>query len=143
MRLSEAEYAHIKAISAAKAGGDEEKVAPKPRKKRQRSRGERDLEMQLRAWQIAGWTTEFKFDAGTGGRGWRLDFSWPDLKLAVEVDGGVHRISGMQARDIEKHNALALAGWMTLRFSPEQCKSGEAVNTIKAALAARGGLNDE
>lgn len=111
--------------------------APKPRRKRTRSAGERDLEMQLRAWQITGWTTEFKFDAGTGGRGWRLDFCWPALKLAVEVDGGVHRIAGRFEGDIERHNALALAGWLHLRFSPEQCKSGEAVATIKAALAAR------
>ena len=136
MRLSEAEYAHLKAISAAKSGG-EEKAAPKPRKKRQRSRGEIDLEMQLRAWGIEGWRTEHVFDAGTGGRGWRLDFSWPDLKLAVEVDGGVHRLAERFAGDIEKHNALQLAGWLYLRVAPERIKSGAAVDTIQAALAAR------
>lgn len=111
--------------------------APKPRKKRQRSRGERDLEAHLRAQGIKGWRTEYPFDAGTGGRKWKLDFCWPALKLAVEVDGGVHRIKERFAGDLDKLNALALAGWMTLRFSPEQVKSGAAVDTIRAAIAAR------
>ena len=113
---------------------------PKPRKKRQRSRGERDLEMQLRAWGLGGWVTEHRFDAGGkgGDRGWRLDFAFPDARIAVEVDGGVHRIAGRFAGDFDKHNALALAGWTLLRFSLEHIDSGDAISTIRAALAARG-----
>lgn len=118
-------------------GEQPEAKAPKPRRKRTRSRGERDLEMQLRAWQIEGWVMELTFDADTGGRKWRLDFAWPDLKLAVEVDGGVHRLADRFDSDIDKHNALVLAGWLYLRFDPERIKSGTAVDTIRAAIAAR------
>lgn len=119
--------------------GEQPAEQPKPRQKRKRSSGEVELEAQLRAWGIGGWRTEYPFDAGErgGGRGWRLDFCWPDLRLAVEVDGGVHRIAGRFAGDIDKHNALVFAGWMYLRTDPERIRSGQAVATIRAALDVR------
>ena len=67
-------------------------------------------------------------------RGWRCDLAWPDLKIACEVDGGVHRIKGRFLGDIEKHNALTLAGWRWLRVTPAQVRNGEAVGLIKQAL---------
>ena len=119
--------------------GEQPPEQPKPRRKRQRSAGEVELEMQLRAWGIGGWVTEYRFDAGRrgGNRGWRLDFCWPEHRIAVEVDGGVHRVAQQFSSDIDKQNALNLADWCLLRFDPERIKSGAAVSTIRAALAAR------
>jgi very-short-patch-repair endonuclease len=56
-------------------------------------------------------------------RKWRIDYAWPDRKLAVEIEGGVH-IRGRHVRpagftkDMEKYNALDEAGWRLLRYKP-------------------------
>ena len=82
------------------------------------------------------YVSEYRFDPV---RRWRLDFAFPDKRLAVEVEGGTwihgrhNRGAGME-KDIEKYNALALAGWRLLRFTGRMIKSGEAIDTIKAAL---------
>lgn len=56
-------------------------------------------------------------------RKWRFDFAWPDLLVAVEIDGGVfqsratgHRSIGGLIRDMEKSNAAQIQGWCLLRF---------------------------
>lgn len=55
-------------------------------------------------------------------RKWRVDFAWPDYKLAVECEGGIYsqgrhtRVKGF-LDDIEKYNALAESGWRILRFA--------------------------
>jgi len=70
-------------------------------------------------------------------RRWRLDYAWPEHKLAVEIEGGAFaRIPGRHTRgagfrsDLEKYNELALAGWSLLRFLPEQINNGQAVLVI-------------
>lgn len=72
-------------------------------------------------------------------RKWRIDFSWPAVMLAVEIEGGAfsgpgHRSVGVFLKNIEKYNALTLLGWRLLRFHGDQVKSGEAVAIIKQAL---------
>lgn len=69
-------------------------------------------------------------------RKWRLDFAWPDRKLAVEIEGGVWT-GGRHTRpqgfieDCRKYNALSLAGWRLLRFSGEMVRSGEAIDLVE------------
>lgn len=48
-------------------------------------------------------------------REWRLDFAWPDVKVAVEVESSVHRTKGRFETDIPKYNALASEGWSLFR----------------------------
>ena len=80
--------------------------------------------------------TEYRFAPP---RRWRFDFAWPDLRLAVELDGGTHtggrhvRAAGYEA-DCDKLNAAALAGWLVLRFTARQVHEGLAVQTIERAL---------
>jgi hypothetical protein len=74
---------------------------------------------------------EFKFHET---RKWRIDLAYTDRKLAIEVDGMVHRIESRFKRDIEKHQALFLAGWSLLRVSTAQVKSGEALRLVERAL---------
>lgn len=63
--------------------------------------------------------TEYRFARP---RRWRFDFAWPDLRIAVEIEGGVYtrgrhvRPGGYQG-DIEKYNAAVLAGWRVLRYT--------------------------
>ncbi len=72
-------------------------------------------------------------------RRWRFDFAWPDRKLAVEVEGGVWT-SGRHVRgkgylgDMTKYNRASALGWTMLRFTPDQVRSGVALNEIRAVL---------
>ena len=67
-------------------------------------------------------------------RDWRLDLAWPDIKLAVEIDGQVHRTKERFASDIEKHNALTFHGWRYLRVAPVNVAAGSALELVKAAF---------
>ena len=76
-------------------------------------------------------------------RRWRFDFAWPIYKVAVEVDGGIFcrgrhvRGKGFE-RDAEKRNAAVLAGWRVLHFTPQQVKSGQAVQAIESLMKRTG-----
>lgn len=72
-------------------------------------------------------------------RKWRFDLAWPELLIAVEVEGGIWT-GGRHVRgegyegDCEKYNEAQLAGWMVLRFTPGMIKRGKAVGVIESAL---------
>ena len=108
----------------------------KPAKLKRGSEGEELLALQLRASKICGWQREFRFHPT---RRWRLDFAFPIQKLGIEIEGGSWsggrhtRGAGFEA-DCCKYNALALAGWRVLRFTPAMVKSGRALNDIQQAL---------
>ncbi len=83
-------------------------------------------------------------------RRWRVDYCWPTAKLAVEIEGGAflygrHNRPASYIKDIEKYNALCLAGYHLLRFTPRQLTTGEAQNTILAwfKIHAPAGLSKE
>ncbi len=90
----------------------------------------------LRALKVLEPTREHQFAPP---RRWRFDFSWPDLMLAVEIEGGVWtngrhtRGSGFVA-DTEKYNAAALAGWRVLRFTEKSVRDGSAVELVAQVL---------
>lgn len=59
-------------------------------------------------------------------RKWRFDFAWPEVRLAVEIEGGVNdgedrgrhtRAAGFE-RDAVKYNEAALMGWSVIRLIP-------------------------
>jgi hypothetical protein len=74
------------------------------------------------------------------GRRIKLDAAWPELRVAVELDGAAfHGSRADRERDLRRDTALAAAGWIVLRFSyarlmsdPEGCR-----REIVAALLAR------
>jgi very-short-patch-repair endonuclease len=48
----------------------------------------------------------------------RLDRAWPEVKLAVELDGARHHTSPEDRRkDLARDAALAALGWVVLRFT--------------------------
>lgn len=73
-------------------------------------------------------------------RRWRFDFSWPEEKLALEVEGALwvprsgHRTATGVMRDIEKGNAAILLGWRVLRATTEMVKNGEALKLVETML---------
>ena len=76
---------------------------------------------------------EYKFLAE---RKFRFDYAFPDVKLAVEIEGGVF-VSGRHTRpkgfvkDIEKYNLATLHGWRLLRFLPSEILKVATLNMIE------------
>jgi very-short-patch-repair endonuclease len=76
-------------------------------------------------WQSLGITQptpEFKFHPT---RKWRIDYAWPDIKLAVEIEGAIwkngrHTRGSGFSKDIEKYNMLTELGWQLLRYEPSK-----------------------
>lgn len=95
--------------------------------------------MQLRALKLPEPVREYVFAKP---RRFRMDFAWPELKVAVEIDGGVwsggrHTRGAGFLRDCEKLNLAALGGWAVLRFSGELVRSGDAARMTTLALNMR------
>jgi very-short-patch-repair endonuclease len=76
------------------------------------SHAERLLVRILRRAGITGWVLAHPFGP------WRLDVSFPELRLAVEVDGWAWHVDQPRfANDRAKGNALVAADWTILRFT--------------------------
>lgn len=77
---------------------------------------ERLLQQSLRRAGIGGWVPNLPFMAG--GRRFEIDIAFPELKIAIEVDGyRYHRADDRFQTDRTKQNALISAGWRVLRFT--------------------------
>jgi very-short-patch-repair endonuclease len=70
-------------------------------------------------------------------RKWRFDFFFPDVRLAVEVEGGVNgrhqRIGGFTG-DAFKYNAAAMMGIFVLRYTTAMVTDGTAINDVMELL---------
>lgn len=71
-----------------------------------------------------------------------FDFAIPDLKIGIEVDGGMWmkggHTSGVGAsRDREKDDLSLRDGWIVYRCTPDMVKSGHAIDTIKILIGMR------
>lgn len=58
-------------------------------------------------------------------RRWRLDYAYPDIKLAIEKEGAIwsigrHNHPAGFIKDMEKYNALSELGWYLLRYQPKK-----------------------
>jgi very-short-patch-repair endonuclease len=112
---------------------------------------EKLLTQQMAALKITIPATEYRFVRDIVGHGvgirsrisesglgdWRFDFAWTDIKIAVEIEGGIwsggrHTRGKGFEEDCRKYNAATLHGWSVYRFTGSQVKSGEAVKFIKS-----------
>lgn len=61
--------------------------------------------------------------------GYRLDFSWPGPRIAVEIDGhDYHKTKEQRSRDAKRDRELTKLGWTTLRFTGSDVyKNADAV----------------
>ena len=93
------------------------------------SRGEEefDLHCRVKLHPVNHPVREYVFHAT---RKWRIDFAWPHLKLAVEIESSVHRIKSRFAGDIPKYNELQKQGWTLLRYTRQMVEAGTAIDEV-------------
>ena len=73
------------------------------------------------------------------GATYRADFADRRRKILVECEGSTHRTSGGLTSDARRYSALALDGWLVLRFTWAQVVYDPeyVLRTILAAYATR------
>jgi hypothetical protein len=68
----------------------------------------------------------------SGLRDWRMDFAWPTLRMAVEIEGapghGRHTSTKGFTADCVKYGEAQALGWTLLRFTGGQVRNGYAIN---------------
>jgi len=72
-------------------------------------------------------------------RRYRFDLGWPDLRLAVEVQGGVwsrgaHGRPSNLERDAEKAALAAARGWTVVPITNAMIRSGRGLRLVLAVL---------
>lgn len=70
---------------------------------------------------------------------WRIDFYWPNERVAVEVDGGVwtggrHTRGSGWVADAEKRRAMAAAGILLVPIMPKEVQTGVWVEPVREAM---------
>ncbi len=67
----------------------------------------------------------------------KIDFSWPNIKLAVEVDGETHTRTKQIERDNRKQEVLNDLGWKLIRVSNEQVllRPEDVRNTVISVMS--------
>lgn len=96
---------------------------------RRDSRAEAMFDLQLKALDIRGHVRNHRFCPG---RKFELDFAWVEWKIAVEIQGAVHRIRDKFARDTEKMFLEHLHGWRVIRATKDDVVSGRAAAWLTA-----------
>ncbi len=100
------------------------------------SEAERRAAALFAADGITGWVANFEVRSGSLIA--IVDFGFPELRLAVEIDGRAWHVDRDQfQRDRERQNALVNAGWTVLRFTWEDVTEApdRMIAEVKAALA--------
>ena len=87
--------------------------------------------------KVIGYVKEYRFHPT---RMWRFDFAFPDLKIAIELEGGVytrgaHTRGAHYKSDCEKYNSASILGWVVLRYTTDM------INNIPEDLKSLGVLN--
>ncbi|HMG44443.1 MAG TPA: type IV toxin-antitoxin system AbiEi family antitoxin domain-containing protein [Acidimicrobiales bacterium] len=84
-------------------------------------------------------TPVLQHEVRVAGRTYRLDLAYPDLRVAIELDGSVHLRRDVWEADHVRQNALILAGWTLLRFTwaDYSTRAPLLVSEVRAALRRR------
>lgn len=97
---------------------------------------ERAFAFQVRAAGLPEPEREVRFHPT---RRWRLDFTWREQMIALEIEGGTH-VRGRHTRgkgfekDCEKYAEAALLGWTVIRVTGEMVQDGRAIGYVERAL---------
>lgn len=75
-------------------------------------------------------------------RKWRFDYAWLDLKVALEIHGGVftngrHTRGKGFSEDKVKMNSAQLLGWIVIEATTAQVKNGQMLSWINEAIEVR------
>lgn len=120
LRLTVAEFERLRGRRKAPAPGA-----------RAGRRWEDELAAQLHDAGIHAFVREHRFIED---RRFRFDFAFPLARLAVEVDGAVHRTKKRFHADREKGQLATLGHWRVLHVSPAEVRSGFALTLVQKAL---------
>lgn len=74
------------------------------------------------------------------GHRYRLDLSYPELRLVFEFDGGHHRTADRARHDLDRQQRLAAAGWRIVRFPAATVLGRPAVVAAVVARERRAAL---
>ena len=108
---------------------------------RKAANGKRDGEYDMFRRKLAAFTgCEIKPEhVFYPGRKWRIDFAIVDIKIGIEIEGGVWS-GGRHTRgkgfidDVEKYNAAATLGWVILRFTPQDLNKITTFEIVKKVV---------
>jgi very-short-patch-repair endonuclease len=81
------------------------------------------------------------FQHAIPGLGARVDFAYPDARLAIEVDGyEVHGTPRAFTADLQRQNRLVIAGWTVIRFTWVEVvrHPAKVATAVRDALGASG-----
>ena len=101
---------------------------------------EETLALQILVMKLPAPVREYKFHPV---RRWRLDFAWPEIMLAVEVEGGgwmtkSRHTSGAGFRsDMDKYHAAMDLGWTIYRCDGALINDGRAVALVQKLIEAK------
>ncbi|GGI85642.1 hypothetical protein GCM10007978_24130 [Shewanella hanedai] len=75
-------------------------------------------------------------------RQWRFDYAWPDLKIALEIHGGVftdgrHNRGKGFTEDRVKMNSAQLLGWTVIEATTAQVNNGQMLQWVMSAIESR------
>jgi hypothetical protein len=122
-------------------------VAPKKGRPKQDESANRQFVMQCQALKLPPMAVQWRFanskHPNSASRKWRADCVFPDYKIFVEIDGGVW-IRGAHGhpkdilRNMTKQNDAMLLGFTVLRFTPQEVRSGHAVEFTQKVLTEKG-----
>ena len=112
------------------------------KKESAQSKLETKVARQLSMANFPAWEQQFRFHPT---RRWRLDFAWPECKVAMEVNGGTfiggrHSNGPAMHSEYEKLNAAQSDGWIVLQFDTWHVRDEEIVPAMFDALVARGAI---
>lgn len=89
------------------------------------------LWLELESWAADG----IVFEAQAIVRGWIVDFYAPELRLVVEVDGGIHSAASQYHRDQHRDTILRRDGYSVVRVTNRDVLSGYAARLILGEIA--------
>lgn len=97
------------------------------------------LQAQLRGSGLPEMQMEYRFHPL---RKFRFDGAYPDLHIAVEIQGGVwiqgqHTRGKGYMRDMEKHNLATQFDWKLYYYTPDQVQDGIAVSQLREAIETK------
>ncbi len=98
------------------------------KRKADHERWEKHFERDLKAMKIEGWTTQFKFHET---RKWMFDFAFVDLKLAIEIDGGIWNEKGGHTTGVGYESDRKKDEAALLACTPSMVKAGDAIRTTE------------
>lgn len=109
-----------------------------------RSEAEQRMARLLVRTRTGPWTPNHRLRNAAGRVVAEIDFAHVELRIAVEVDGrAFHSDRRSFEGDRWRQNALAVGGWLVLRFTWEQitARPDEVMAVVTAAVAQRGGAS--